>query len=154
MLNNASIAYLIVNPGKFIIFSPIIVKTKQQNPNRIETTPHTINLQNTSFLYEIGTVSIFFIVSLSYSLFIIYPEINVIQTGNINVILFLITCSYKYLKSQNDPSFAVEVNIVSTTDKSIIKIPDNIILYLFNFKNSVFIIVIILLTSLSVYVIN
>ena len=56
MLNNASIAYLIVNPGKFIIFSPIIVKTKQQNPNRIETTPHTINLQNTSFLYEIGRV--------------------------------------------------------------------------------------------------
>ena len=85
-----------------------------------------------------------------YSREIIYPLINVIHMGKIIVTKFLTTCSKRNWKSHTIPSSAIVVNKVSKTVRSIRETPIQIIKYLFNFTNSVFMIVTISLTPFLV----
>ena len=87
-----------------------IVKINSIKARNTATAPPAIIFPVNRFLYDNGIVKIFFNVSSTRSLSIMYPTINVIVAGKIRLKLFQITvpenCKVYYTWDSSDPSAA------------------------------------------------
>ena len=110
----------------------IMVKTNSMTARMIANPPTAINLPANNFRNGIGIVKMFFNVSSTRSLSMIYPAIRVMVAGKIRLKLFQITLFEKYSRVWTAPSDAVAIKRVRRTTVSIVATPIQTTEYRFN----------------------